>query len=234
MKTNKQKFIGFSLLAVFALVLSACGGKSKEPTPTPIDPNLIAAQAIATFAMGLTQTAFAQPTATLTPEPTATNTIAPTFAALGTNTSSVPVNTCDVLVFDPNSIDVTVKDNTPMAPGQAFDKTWRIQNGGTCTWTPTYKVVFTGSGNGGAMGAVTTPIGKTVKPGESVDITVRFTAPSTAGDYASWWKIQNDGGVWLTGSSFSVVIKVVGAAAATATVTDTIEPTATLGTPGTP
>jgi len=230
MKTNKQKFIGFSLLAVFALVLSACGGKSKEPTPTPLDPNLIAAQAIATFAMGLTQTAFAQPTATLTPEPTATNTIAPTFAALGTNTSSAPVNTCDVSVF---VLDVTVPDGTPRAPGQNFDKTWRVQNSGTCTWTATYKAVFTGSGNGGPMGAVTTPIGKVVKPGESIDITVEFVAPTAAGDYVSWWKLQNDKSEFF-GTPFSVAIKVVGAAAATATVTDTIEPTATLGTPGTP
>mgnify|MGYP003449444134 CR=1 FL=1 len=45
MKTGKRKFVWFSLLAVVALILSACSGSSKEPTPTPIDPNLIAAQA---------------------------------------------------------------------------------------------------------------------------------------------------------------------------------------------
>ncbi len=229
MKTNKQKFIGFSLLAVFALVLSACGGKSKEPTPTPMDPNLIAAQAIATFAMGLTQTAFAQPTATLTPAPPATNTVAPTFAALGTNTSSVPVNTCDVSVF---VSDVTVPDGTVMAPGQVFVKTWKIQNSGTCAWTATYKAVFTGTGNG-PMGGASTPTGKIVKPGESIDISISFTAPTTGGDYVSWWKLQNDKNEFF-GTPFSVAIKVVGAAAATATVTDTIQPTATLGTPSTP
>ena len=226
MKTNKQKFIGFSLLAVFALVLSACGGKSKEPTPTPMDPNLIAAQAIATFAMGLTQTAFAQPTATLTPEPTATNTIAPTFAALGTNTSSAPVNTCDVSVF----VSETVPDGTVMAPGQVFPKTWKIQNSGTCAWTATYKAVFTGTGNGGPMGGASTPIGKIVKPGESIDISISFTAPTTGGDYVSWWKLQNDASVFF-GTPFSVAIKVVGAAATTATATETVEPTATPTTP---
>lgn len=224
MKTNKQKFIGFSLLAVFALVLSACGGKSKEPTPTPMDPNLIAAQAIATFAMGLTQTAFAQPTATLTPAPSATNTVAPTFAALGTNTSSVPANTCDVSVF---VSDVTVPDGTPMAPGQVFVKTWKIQNSGTCAWTATYKTVFTGSGNG-PMGGASTPIGKIVKPGESIDISISFTAPTTGGDYVSWWKLQNDASVFF-GTPFSVAIKVAGAAA---TGTATTEPTVAPTTPG--
>lgn len=72
-KMKTQKHFRISLLAVIALFLSACGGSSKEPTPTPINPNLIAAQAIATFSMDLTQTALAQPTATetptLTPEP---------------------------------------------------------------------------------------------------------------------------------------------------------------------
>jgi hypothetical protein len=221
MKT--RKLFWFSLVTLFALALSACGASSKEPTPTPVDPNQIATNAIATFSMGLTQTAFAQPTATFTPEPTATNTLAPaTFSPFGTNTLAVaPTSTCDVLVF----VDETVKDGTPMAPGQVFPKMWRIKNGGTCTWTPTYKVVFTGSGNGSNMGGATTPIGKTVKPGESIDITVIFTAPTTPGDYASWWKIQNDSGVWLGGTSFSVAIKVVGATAPTSTPTETPIPT---------
>jgi hypothetical protein len=215
---NKRKTLWLSLLAVFALTLSACGGSSKEPTPTPVDPNLIAAQAIATFSMGLTQTAFANPTATFTLTPVPTSTIQPTFAPLGTSTGAAPVNTCDVSVF----VSETIPDGTPMAPGQNFDKTWRIQNSGTCTWTATYKAVFTGSGNG-PMGAVTTPIGKVIKPGESVDIIIEFVAPATAGDYISWWKLQNDAGVFF-GTPFSVAIKVVGTGA-TATPTET--PTAT-------
>ena len=208
MKTNRKKFMWFPLLAVFALVLSACGGSSKAPTPTPLDPNLIAAQAIATFAMGLTQTAFAQPTATFTPMPTVTNTVAPTFALLGTTTSSVPVNKCDVSAF----VSETVPDGTVMAPGQVFVKTWKIQNSGTCTWTATYKAVFTGTGNG-SMGGIATPIAKTVKPGEIIEISISFTAPNTGGDYVSWWKLQNDKGEFF-GTPFSIAIKVAGATAA--------------------
>ncbi len=220
MKTGKQKFSWLSLLAVFALTLSACGGSSKEPTPTPVDPNLIAAQAIATFSMGLTQTAFANPTATFTLTPVPTNTLAPTFAPLGTNTGAAPVNTCDVSVF--TNIE-TIPDGTVMAPGQNFDKSWRLQNTGTCSWTATYKVVFTGSGNG-ALGGVTTPIGKVVNPGATTDIIVKFVAPTTPGEYTSWWKLQNDQGVFF-GTPFSVVIKVVGTAD-TATVTPDLTQTA--------
>jgi hypothetical protein len=223
MKIHKCKLFWFSSVVTLALILSACGASSKEPTPTPVDVNAVAATAIANFAKGLTQTAFAQPTSTFTPQPSATNTLAPvTFSPFGTGTPGVqPTSSCDVLIFVD---DLTVKDGTLMAPGQVFPKTWRIKNGGTCTWTPTYKVVFTGSGIG-PMGGVTTPIGKIVKPGESVDITVTFTAPATAGDYTSWWKIQNDSGVWLAGTIFSVAIKVVGAPAPTGTPTETPIPT---------
>ncbi|GER80365.1 MAG: NBR1-Ig-like domain-containing protein [Anaerolineales bacterium] len=216
---TKPKNLWLPVLIVLALTLSACGGKSKEPTPTPVDPNLIAAQAIATFAMGLTQTALANPTET--PTLTLTPTEMPTFAPLSTNTPAVaPTSSCDVSLF---IADVTVPDGTPVAPGQAVDKTWRIQNGGTCTWTATYKAVFTGVGNGGPMGGATTPIGKTVKPGESIEITIHFVAPTTPGDYTSWWKLQNDAGAFF-GTPLSVAIKVVGSAPA-ATAAPTEEPT---------
>lgn len=220
MKFGQQKLIGFSLLVILALTLSACGGADEVPTPTPVDPNLIAAQAIATFSMSLTQTAFANPTVTPTFTPFPTNTTAATFAALGTNTSAAPVNTCDVSAFGNWE---TVPDGTVMAPGQVFDKVWRLQNAGTCTWTATYKAVFTGTGNG-PMGGVATAIGKIVKPGETIDITVKFTAPTSPGEYLSWWKLQNDKGEFF-GTPFSVVIKVVGAPGATPTQTAT--PTAT-------
>lgn len=215
MKFERFKLIGFSLMIIIALALSACGGADAAPTPTPVDPNLIAAQAIATFAMGLTQTAFANPTFTPTFTPFPTNTPAPVIA-LGTNTpAAAPTNTCDVSVFTNWE---TVPDGTLMAPGQVFDKAWRLQNIGTCSWTATYKAVFTGTGNGGPMGGVTTNIGKAVKPGEPLEITIKFTAPTTPGEYISWWKLQNDKGEFF-GTPFSVVIKVVGGSGPTPTET---------------
>lgn len=220
MKLTRKKFLGITLVTIMALMLSACGGSSKEPTPTPLNPNLIAAQAIATFSMGLTQTAFAQPSNTPTLTPVPTSTTLSTFSPLGTNTPSVAATSaCDVSVF---ITDVTIPDGTLMAPGQNFDKTWRIQNSGTCTWTATYKAVFTGSGTG-PMGGISTPIGKQVAPGETIDITVEFVAPTSPGDYVSWWKLQNDSGTFF-GTPFSVAIKVVGAATSA---TPTELPTAT-------
>ncbi len=221
---NTRKMIWLPALIALSLVLSACGASAKEPTPTPIDPNLIAAQAIATFSAQLTQTAFAIPTATATLTPAPTNTVpAPTFAPISTvaggGAVAQPTSSCNTSVW---ISDVSIPDGTVMQPGDTFTKTWRVQNSGTCTWTPEFKVSFGGVGL--PMGGQATKLGKTVKPGEQIEISVNLVAPSTAGDQTSYWKLQDDKGAFF-GTWLTVVIKVAGAAAKTATPTET--PTAT-------
>lgn len=218
---KNSKLIITSLVLVIALTLSACGGANDAPTPTPIDPNLVAQQAIQTFAMGLTMTAFAQPTATATLTPVPTNTSAPTFIVLGTNSAA----TTAVVTSCNNSLwisDVTIPDGTPMAPGQTFTKTWMVKNVGTCTWTPTFKLGF--GGIGVPMGGQATPIGKTVKPGEQIEVSVNLVAPNTSGDVQSYWKLQDDTGVFF-GTYLTVVIKVAGPTSTKAPPTDTPTPT---------
>lgn len=88
--------------------------------------------------------------------------------------------------------DVTIPDNTQMAPGQVFRKIWRIQNAGSCTWTAGYQLVFSG---GDAMGdnlAVNLP--GTVAPGETIDIGIDLTAPKAFGVFQSNWKLRNPSG----------------------------------------
>ena len=216
MKTHK--LFWFPLVALFALILSACGGKPAEPTPTPVDVSVAVANGIATFAMGLTQTAFAQPTATFTPIPP-TNTLAATFAPFGSGTPAAqPTSTCDVSAY---INDVTVPDGTVMAPGQVFTKTWLVKNTGTCAWTATYKVGF---GFGSPMSGVPTAIGKAVTPGEQVQVSVSLTAPNTPGEVSGTWRLMNDKGAFY-GTYLTVVIKVVGATVPTSTPTEI--PTAT-------
>ena len=219
---KNSKSILLTVFLVLVLALSACGATNQEPTPTPIDPNLVAQQAIQTFAMGLTMTAFAQPTATatLTPAPTNTNP-PPTFIVLGTNAagSTTVVSSCN------NSLwisDISIPDGTPMAPGQTFTKTWMVKNVGTCTWTPTFKIAF--GGIGVPMGGQATAIGKTVKPNEQIEISVNLTAPNSSGDLQSYWKLQDDTGVFF-GTYLTVVIKVAGPTSTKAPPTDTPTPT---------
>ena len=76
-------------------------------------------------------------------------------------------------------------------------------------------------GIGVAMSGQTAPIGKAVKPGEQIEVSVNLTAPNTSGDVQSYWKRQDDTGVFF-GTYLTVVIKVAGP---TATKADTPTPT---------
>ena len=144
--------------------------------------------------------------ATNTPAPTVTGTPptpTPTKAA-----TPVPA-ACDRAQF---VSDVTVPDGTSFAPGIAFSKTWRLKNVGTCTWT-NYSLIFdSGEKMGGPDSAV---IPTSVAPGQTVDITISLTSPTTAGTYRGYWKLKNSAGIpFGIGSggtkSFWVEIKVTG------------------------
>lgn len=161
-------------------------------------------------------------TATVTPTVTGTP---PT--AVATVTGTQKPNDCDRAQF---VADVTVPDGTTFAPNTTFNKTWRLKNVGTCTWT-NYSILFdSGEKMGGPDSAL---IPATVAPGQTVDITLPLTSPSTTGTYRGYWKLKNNTGVpfgiGTAGTkSFWVEIKVSGTASTTGTAT------ATSGTPATP
>jgi hypothetical protein len=146
-----------------------------------------------------------------------------------TKTGTVQPNACDRAQF---ISDVTVPDGTSFAPGIGFSKTWRLKNVGTCTWT-NYSIMFdTGEKMGGPDSAL---IPTTVAPGQTVDITLNLTSPTTAGTFRGYWKLKNSTGVpFGIGSagtkSFWVEIKVTGTGINPGTATQTTTP----GTPVTP
>lgn len=169
----------------------------------------------------VTSTTFTQtPTATFTPL------ASPTLFATLSGAVVPPSNTGSGAVGCNNSIllsDVTFQDNTVVSPGQTMTKTWKLQNTGSCAWTPTYKVTFV---SGNAMSGATTPIGITVQPGQSGDISVAMTAPNTAGDAKGTWILTNDSGQNF-GTTFFILVKVgsassSGTATATATATSAV------------
>jgi acyl-coenzyme A thioesterase PaaI-like protein len=91
-----------------------------------------------------------------------------------------------------------------MTPNQAFTKTWRLKNTGTCSWTPAYAIVFS---SGNAMnGPATQALAGNINPGQTVDISVNFTAPATPGDYTAYYKLRDASGVLF--SQFYAQIKV--------------------------
>src|SRR5215208_642042 len=119
--------------------------------------------------------------------------------------------------------DVTVPDGTRFDPGQAFTKTWRLRNIGTCTWTTSYSAVFD---SGTQMGSTTSsPFANNVAPGQNIEVTVNMTAPNAAGHYIGYWKFKNASGVLFgiglyANRSWWVEINVVGGSAPAGVVYD--------------
>jgi uncharacterized protein YkwD len=89
--------------------------------------------------------------------------------------------------------DVTVPDNTNLSKGEAFTKTWKLQNTGTCTWAG-YTVAFA---SGDRLGApATVPVPETPAK-SSVEVSVNLTAPSTDGSFVGNFELRNASGAVL-------------------------------------
>lgn len=89
--------------------------------------------------------------------------------------------------------DVTVEDGADFAPDQAFTKTWRLRNSGSCTWTSSYDLVFDHGDHMG--GPATKALAGLVEPGEMVDLSVNLVAPSAEGGYIGYWLLRNGDGM---------------------------------------
>lgn len=94
-----------------------------------------------------------------------------------------------------------------VAPGTTFQATWRYTNTGTTTWNGRYHFAYTltphpetavypRSPLGTEMAFAITDLGApaAVPPGETVALTVTFTAPATAATHATNWQLQSPDG----------------------------------------
>jgi hypothetical protein len=231
------------VLALAALALLAACNRPGTPEEA-LAPTLSVTQAYETVQARLTEGAALTPSPTpepsptpspaTSPSPTAAQTALATTPAAALATTPPPAATvlCDKAAAG-NPIDVTIPDDTVMQPGQAFTKTWRLQNTGTCTWTKDYKVaVFSGDPMGAASSLA---LGGNVAPGQTVDISVDMVAPTNPGTYQGNWKLLNPANVWFgigpsSGSPFWVRIVVV-PQTTTGTVSVTPTPSQTPGPP---
>lgn len=224
----KRLSLPLTLLLLASIVLAACTPSAPEATPTIPVEAMVATSAAQTVEALTTQLA-QQPTNTVeviptdTPEPTNTQPAEPTNTApvilQPTNTSVVVATqapVCDKAQF---VADVTVPDGATFKGGEAFTKTWRLKNIGTCTWDTNYKLVFD-SGNS-LEGPATVNLPSSVAPGQTVDISVNLKAPASNGTYTGYYKLQNASGtkfgVGGTGQEAFWVKIVVGTASGTTT-----------------
>ena len=96
--------------------------------------------------------------------------------------------------------DVTVPDGSSFAPGTAFTKTWQLKNIGTCTWTTSYSLVYVSGEPMGNVVSVNLP--SNVAPGQTVNLSVNLTAPSTPSLYRGNWQFKNTtGGLFGIGTN---------------------------------
>ena len=199
----KRKSIVLAAIVVISAML-ACN----LPSNTPNQPNpdaVLTAAALTVQAQLTTSAPTVLPANTATSAPSAGT---PTFTPVSLSTSTaIPAVTattsCDKALF---VTDVSYPDNTPVPAGTNFTKTWRLQNTGSCSWTPSYAVVFVSDNimNGPTVQALS----GNVNPGQTVDVSVNLQAPSSNGTYTGSWGLRNPSGVIFT--HFYVQIKVTG------------------------
>jgi uncharacterized protein YkwD len=160
-----RKFALISLCTIVALTSCSVSILSNAPTPAPL---------FLTSTLPATNTPFPTP---ITPSATS---VPPTV-----NATLAACKERAVMVQD-----VTIPDDTYIAPGATFTKTWRFKNTGTCPWNG-YTIAFA---SGDQMGApVSAPIPATA-PNATVDVSVRLTAPTAYNAYAGYFVLNDQNG----------------------------------------
>jgi hypothetical protein len=78
-------------------------------------------------------------------------------------------------------------------PGEKFQKTWRLQNVGTCDWVSgQYQLVFV---SGERMGGQTPfTLNYTVPVDGYANFSINLTAPATPGTYRGYWILKTAAG----------------------------------------
>lgn len=193
-------------VAIVGTLLMAACAPATPPEPTP-DINVIRTSAAHTVVAEFTLTATSwtpTPQPTFTPTPTLEQVIDTATAtvqsvAIATNAEGTPVELCDKYSWDNATVDVNVPDNTEVTPGQEFVKTWKIANAGSCTWGAGYRIVYANYAT--QMSGQPQPLPSVVAPGEEIEISVQFRAPTQAGEYVSAWTLANAKGVPFFGNN---------------------------------
>jgi len=204
-------------------ILAGCG----KSTPT-VDPSVKITEIAQTVQAELTSISLLTPSATATPQPTVTPTKSPvTPTVAGTPSKATPtIGFMQTGTTGDNAkwlADVTIPDYSLIAPSASFVKTWKVQNTGTTTWTKDYKLIYL-DGLQGSSNTVSVNLTKSVAPGESVDVSVNFTAPAANGAYSSFWKMYTASG-YVFGE---VLIMYINVGTGTLTPSGTLSGTATV------
>ncbi len=190
------------VLARFVLMNETGEPVSEMATPSPtlaVSPTIVPSDTAVSTLAGETDTP-TPATPTLTPlSQLATATTTPTLppsetpvSAANVSSPSTPTPLPCNLAAAGNPLDVTVPDGATFSPGEAFVKTWRIINGGSCTWTPQYALIWVSGEQMSQLTQVNWDFN--VAPGEMLEVSIQMKAPSTPGSYQSGWLLRSPNG----------------------------------------
>ncbi|MCC6905027.1 MAG: hypothetical protein IT326_04230 [Anaerolineae bacterium] len=100
--------------------------------------------------------------------------------------------------------DVSVPDGTKFAPNEAFTKTWRMMNTGTCEWDERYQWVFVSEERMGGPESIN--LVEKAPGGTQINISVALTAPAEPGTYRGYWQMRNPSGALFGESPYVEII----------------------------
>ncbi len=149
------------ILITLTILLSACGEQDARSTPEFFVPPTLSPQLS-------------------TPTPAAT----PTFTPEPTNE---PACENDLSFLD----DITIPDDTVVAPAQEIEKVWLVENSGSCNWEIDYTLRLV---DGLPMGVSTILALRPTVSGKQIEISILFTAPTDAGRAFSSWQAHDPDG----------------------------------------
>jgi ABC-type amino acid transport substrate-binding protein len=126
--------------------------------------------------------------------PTPIPPVQPTPTALPPIPTATPAACIDGMKF---VADVTYGDNNmqnlPLLKlGEGFVKVWRLQNSGTCAWTPNYRLVYAyGNVDAAQMNGQPVSVSGNVTPGGVMDMSATLIAPQAPSIYQGFWQMEN-------------------------------------------
>ena len=116
------------------------------------------------------------------------------FDGPGTATATSEPSVAAVQCYEHRYVyDETYPDGTRVDPGESIQKTWRLQNVGTCDWiSGNYELALVSGAQMSGQSPVA--ITYTVESESYANFSVNLIAPSTPGTYRGHWILRTTGG----------------------------------------
>lgn len=190
----------FILILTLGFLLLSCGSNDSEQADLLLDTDAIRTEAVATYASSLTKTLVPVPTTSPTPKIIEPSLTPPEITV--TLETPATANPCYNLLYIE---DVTIPDGTQMKAGEAFTKTWLVQNVGGCAWRAGF--TFNHYGGDGMRGSTVT-LTDAIPTGAKREISVQLVVPSgQTGIIESAWRMADENGIFF-GDTLSIKIVV--------------------------